>query len=188
MKINIQSTDLADVFLIRSNRFHDERGFFEETWNAKCLSDNSIDINFVQDNHSFSKKAGTLRGMHYQAPPHAQDKLIRCSHGAIFDVVVDIRKGSSTYGKWLGFKLSDKNGKQLLIPKGFLHGFITLEPNTEVDYKCSDFFFPELDNSVRWDSLGIKWPLINGFSPIISEKDNQAQSFANFLSPFNIEH
>jgi len=129
-----------------------------------------------------SAMAGTLRGLHFQAPPHAQDKLVRCTRGAIFDVAVDVRLGSPTYGQWLGLELTPQNGRQLLIPKGFLHGFLTLKPDTEVQYKCSDYYAPDFDGSVRWDSLGIDWPICG--APILSAKDAKAIPFAKFQSPF----
>lgn len=184
MGIEIRSTALPSVFIVIPKRFADHRGFFEETWNARDLVECGIDISFVQDNHSYSREQGTLRGLHYQAAPHAQDKLIRCTRGAIFDVAVDIQKGSPTYGQWIGVELSRDNGYQLLIPKGFLHGFVTLEPDTEVQYKCSDNYAPQSDGSVLWSSLGIDWPLPDGVLPKLSTKDKDAISFEAFDSPF----
>ena len=146
------------------------------------MLDHGIDIDFVQDNHSVSATVGTVRGLHFQAPPSAQDKLVRCGHGRLFDVAVDIRKGSPTYGQWVGEELSFENGKQLLVPKGFLHGFMTLEPDTEIIYKCSDYYAPESDGAVRWDSCGIDWPL--SVDPILSDKDALAPGLADFDSPF----
>jgi len=184
MGIEIRSTALPSVFIVIPKRFEDHRGFFEETWNARDLVECGIDISFVQDNHSYSREQGTLRGLHYQAAPHAQDKLIRCTRGAIFDVAVDIQKGSPTYGQWIGVELSRDNGYQLLIPKGFLHGFVTLEPDTEVQYKCSDNYAPQSDGSVLWSSLEIDWPLPDGVLPKLSTKDKDAISFDVFDSPF----
>ncbi|MEO1495511.1 MAG: dTDP-4-dehydrorhamnose 3,5-epimerase, partial [Pseudomonadota bacterium] len=144
-----------------------------------------IDLDFVQDNHSVSAEVGTLRGLHYQSPPHAQDKLVRCGQGALFDVAVDIRRGSPTYGHWTGVELTAENGKQLLVPKGFLHGFATLEPDTEVLYKCTDFYAPESDGAVRFDDpdLGIDWG-IDTAAAVLSDKDAAAPLFAAFDSPF----
>lgn len=142
-----------------------------------------LHYDFVQDNHSLSAQAGTVRGLHFQAPPHAQAKLVRCGRGRLFDVAVDIRKGSPNYGQWFGAELSFENGKQLLIPTGFLHGFMTLEPDTEISYKCSDYYAPECDGAVRWDSCGIDWPL-SGIAPVLSEKDAKAPLLADFDSPF----
>lgn len=188
MGVEIRSTILPSVFIIIPQRFGDHRGFFEETWSENILAESGIGISFVQDNHSYSKELGTLRGLHYQSPPHAQDKLVRCTCGAIFDVAVDIRKGSPTYGQWVGVELSRENGYQLLIPKGFLHGFITIMPDTEVQYKCSDNYAPQYDGSVLWSSLGIDWPLLDGVFPKLSEKDEDALSFEVFDSPFLWEH
>ena len=184
MGLEVRSTILPSVFIIVPQRYGDHRGFFEETWSENALAESGIEISFVQDNHSFSKELGTLRGLHYQPPPHAQDKLVRCTRGAIFDVVVDIRKGSPTYGQWVGAELSRENGKQLLSPKGFLHGFVTLMPDTEVQYKCSDNYAPQCEGSVLWSSLGIDWPLPDGVLPKLSAKDEEALSFEVFDSPF----
>jgi len=184
MGVEVRSTALSSVFIVIPKRFGDHRGFFEETWNASDLAECGVEISFVQDNHSHSKELGTLRGLHFQAPPHAQDKLVRCTRGEIFDVAVDIRKGSPTYGQWVGVELSRENGYQLLIPKGFLHGFVTLMPDTEVQYKCSDNYAPQCDGSVLWSSLGIDWPLPDGVLPKLSAKDGDALSFEVFDSPF----
>jgi len=185
--VNVRETSLEGVFIIMPKRFGDERGFFEETWSARDLEAEGIDLPFVQDNHSFSATVGTLRGLHFQAPPHAQDKLVRCTQGAIFDVAVDIRVGSPTYGQWIGEELSRENGRQLLVPRGFLHGFLTLLPNTEVQYKCTDYYAPECDGGVRWDSVPIAWPLAPGSAPVLSQKDALAVEFSGFLSPFTYE-
>jgi dTDP-4-dehydrorhamnose 3,5-epimerase len=185
--MKVRPTALLGLLQLTPPRFGDSRGFFEETWNARTLAAAGIALDFVQDNHSYSAPVGTLRGLHYQAPPHAQDKLVRCTRGAIFDVAVDIRVGSPTYGLWVGEELSRENGKQLLVPKGFLHGFLTLEPDTEVQYKCTDYYAPECDGGVRWDSLGIAWPLASGQAPVLSPKDAEAQAFADFASPFRYE-
>ena len=124
-------------------RFSDDRGFFAETYNRKKYMELGIDIEFVQDNHSLSREVGTLRGLHFQAPPRAQAKLVRCGRGAIFDVAVDIRRGSPSFGKWEGYKLTAENGHQLYVPIGYAHGFLTLEPDSEIVYKCSDYYAPE---------------------------------------------
>lgn len=180
----ISSTFLSGVYVIVPARFGDHRGFFSESWNRSRLLSEGLDLpEFVQDNHSLSREVGTVRGLHFQAPPHAQGKLVRCGRGRIFDVAVDARVGSPTYGQWLGEELSFENGRQLWIPAGFLHGFMTLEPDSEIVYKCTDHYAPECDGSVKWDSCGIAWPL-SGITPIISAKDEQAQAFADFRSPF----
>lgn len=175
-------TQLSGLFLVKPKRFEDERGFFSESWNQKSLSEAGLDLPaFVQDNHSLSREVGTLRGLHYQSPPHAQGKLVRCGQGKLFDVAVDIRKGSPTFGDCFGTVLSAENGHQLWIPAGFLHGFATREPSTEILYKCTDHYSPECDGAVRWDSLDIDWGVEN---PLLSEKDAAAPSFADFDSPF----
>ena len=184
MPVDVKMTALEGVLLITPKRFGDDRGFFEETWSARDLKAEGVALDFVQDNHSYSAPVGTLRGLHFQAPPHAQDKLVRCTRGAIFDVAIDIRMGSPTYGQWVGEELSRENGKQLLVPKGFLHAFLTLVPDTEVQYKCTDYYAPECDGGVRWDSLDITWPLDAGQTPVLSPKDASAQAFAVFSSPF----
>lgn len=184
--VQITQTPIPGVQSITPARHGDHRGFFSESWNKRALQQQGLDVEFVQDNHSFSHDVGTVRGLHFQAPPHAQAKLVRCGRGRFFDVVVDIRKGSPTYGKWYGEELSFANGKQLYVPQGFLHGFMTLEMDTEILYKCSDYYAPECDGSVRWDSCGIAWPL-DVAAPILSAKDKTATSFDAFESPFAFE-
>lgn len=183
--MQITPTRLPDVLVIIPARFGDDRGWFSETWNAVRLATAGIDTAFVQDNHSFSAQKGTLRGLHYQRPPHAQDKLVRCTRGAILDVAVDIRRGSPHYGHWVGVTLSAENGQQLLIPKGFLHGFVTLTPDCEVQYKCSDVYAPDCDGAVAWNSVGIDWGLTG--EPVLSAKDAAAVAFADFKTPFTWE-
>ncbi|WP_425053926.1 dTDP-4-dehydrorhamnose 3,5-epimerase [Psychromarinibacter sp. S121] len=180
-----QTTSLDGVYIITPRRFGDHRGFFSESYSERVFSDAGIDIRFVQDNHSLSGTTGTVRGLHFQSPPHAQAKLVRCGRGRIFDVAVDIRRGSPTYGQWTGAELSFENGKQLLVPEGFLHGFMTLEPDCEIVYKCSDFYAPECDGAVRWNDpdIGIAWP-DTGVEPVLSDKDAKAQSLADFDTPF----
>lgn len=174
------------MVVLTPRRFADDRGWFSETYNARTLAELGIDTVFVQDNHSLSVPAGTLRGLHYQAPPHAQAKLVRVARGAIYDVAVDVRRGAPSYGRWTGVELSADNGRQLLIPTGFLHGFVTLCDDTEVIYKCSDLYAPECDGAVRWDSCGVDWPL-EGRAPVLSGKDTSAPGFADWDSPFTWE-
>ncbi|WP_372574052.1 dTDP-4-dehydrorhamnose 3,5-epimerase [Ruegeria jejuensis] len=180
--MNVDETALPGVRVLTPARFGDARGFFSESWNKRLLAEHGITLDFVQDNHSLSMQAGTIRGLHFQAPPAAQDKLVRCGRGALFDVAVDIRKGSPTYGQWTGVELSAENGKQLLVPAGFLHGFVTRQPETEICYKCTDYYAPECDGAVRWDSCGIDW----GFTgdPVLSDKDAAAPALVDFISPF----
>lgn len=185
MKIN--RTALPGILLLEPLRFGDERGFFAESWNRRTLAERGITTEFVQDNHSLSTATSTVRGLHFQSPPHAQTKLVRCGRGRLFDVAVDIRKGSPTFGKWVGYELSSENGLQLLIPEGFLHGFVTREPDTEIIYKCSDYYAPECDGVVRFDDpdIGIDWGLSG--EAILSEKDTKAPLIAAFDSPFTYE-
>ena len=182
--MQIEETALPGVMILTPARFGDARGFFSESWNARRMAEAGLDLDFVQDNHSLSETPGTLRGLHYQSPPHAQAKLVRCGRGALYDVAVDIRRGSPTYGHWVGVDLSFDNGRQLLVPAGFLHGFVTRTPMTEVIYKCSDFYAPECDGAVAWDSCGIDWGLTD---PLLSEKDAGAVPLAAFESPFTWE-
>jgi dTDP-4-dehydrorhamnose 3,5-epimerase len=185
--MQIDKTAIAGVVVFTPKRYADDRGWFTETWNARHMSELGYDIDFVQDNHSLSIETGTLRGLHYQRAPHAQDKLVRCTKGAVFDVAVDARRGSASYGKWVGVELTPENGRQLLVPKGCLHGFVTRAPMTEVQYKCSDVYAKVCDGAVRWDdpTLAIDWRL-NG-APVLSVKDAEAPLFADFVTPFSIE-
>jgi len=180
-------TVLPDVIRILPSRFGDHRGFFSETYSQLAYANLGIEAVFVQDNHSLSAAVGTVRGLHFQVPPHAQAKLVRCGRGAIFDVAVDIRRGSPTYGRWAGFTLSAENGAQLYIPVGFAHGFATLEPDSEIIYKCSDYYAPETEGALRWDDsdIGIAWPLTA--APVLSEKDASAPLLADFNSPCTFE-
>ena len=172
------------TLLIRPTRHADHRGFFAETYNLKKYMECGVEVEFVQDNHSLSRTEGTLRGLHFQAPPHAQAKLVRCGRGAIFDVAVDIRIGSPTYGHWKGYELNAENGHQLYVPVGFAHGFVTLQPDSEIVYKCSDYYAPETEGSVLWNDpiIGIDWP--NIATPILSNKDAVAPMLEKFESPF----
>ena len=170
--------------LITPKRHLDSRGFFAEIFNKMHYTKYNIAEEFVQDNHSISKAVGTLRGLHFQAPPKSQAKLVRCGRGAIFDVAVDLRLGSPTYGNWEGYVLSAENGHQLYVPVGFAHGFVTLEPDSEIVYKCSDYYAPETEGSILWSdpNIGIDWPTSN--EPILSEKDASAPMLEDFDSPF----
>lgn len=184
--MQIETTPLPGVVILTPARFGDARGFFSESWSRKRLAEAGIAIDFVQDNHSVSARAGTLRGLHFQAPPHAQAKLVRCGRGALYDVAVDIRRGSPSYGQWTGVELSAENGRQLLIPAGFLHGFVTRLDDTEIVYKCSDYYAPDCDGAVAWDSVGIDWDL-GGLDPVLSAKDAAAPALADFATPFVYE-
>lgn len=174
----IRPTRLDGVLEIVPARFGDARGFFSETYNAARLASSGIDLTFVQDNHSLSARRGVLRGLHYQLPPRAQDKLVRVVRGAIFDVAVDIRRGSPTFAQWVGVELSAEKWNQLLVPKGFAHGFVTLTENTEVVYKVTDYYSPEYDRSIRYDDpqIAINWPLASDLQ--LSDKDINAGNLA----------
>ncbi|MGL6228783.1 MAG: dTDP-4-dehydrorhamnose 3,5-epimerase, partial [Culicoidibacterales bacterium] len=164
-------TNLPGVFVIEPNVFGDHRGWFMESYNqAGFEAATGMKIEFIQDNQSFSAQVGTLRGLHYQLAPKAQTKLIRCTRGRIYDVAVDIRPESETYGQWFGIELSEENKKQLLVPKGFAHGFMTLTPDVEVQYKVDELYSPEHDRGIIWNdpSVGIEWPL--DVTPVLSAK------------------
>ena len=183
--MQIETTSLPGVLVLTPKRYGDDRGFFSESWNRKTLEEAGVHLpEFVQDNHSLSHAVGTVRGLHYQSPPHAQGKLVRCGRGTIFDVAVDARVGSPTYGQWFGTELSYENGRQLWVPAGCLHGFVTRAPDSEIIYKCTDFFDGPSDGAVRWDSLGIDWDVTD---PVLSEKDRKAPAFADWTSPFRWE-
>ncbi|MEI9419418.1 dTDP-4-dehydrorhamnose 3,5-epimerase [Mesorhizobium sp. Cs1321R2N1] len=177
--LEVRSLGIDGVLEIVPKRHGDARGFFMETYNAERFSQAGIDLTFVQDNHSYSAAPGVLRGLHYQLAPRAQDKLLRVIRGSILDVAVDIRRASKTFGKWVALEVSAEKGNQILVPKGFAHGFVTLVPDTEVLYKVTDTYSPEHDRSIRFDdsAIGIEWPsLAGGFQ--LSDKDLKAPMLA----------
>lgn len=181
----VRELALPGVFEIVPRKHQDGRGFFSETWNAASLSGQGIAVDFVQDNHSFSVAAGVLRGLHYQKPPFAQDKLVRVTRGSIFDVAVDIRQNSPTYGQWVGLTVSAEAWNQILVPIGFAHGFVTLEPDCEVLYKTSAPYSPEHDRGIRFDDpqIAIDWPFeIEKLT--LSDKDRAAPPLAEADNPF----
>jgi dTDP-4-dehydrorhamnose 3,5-epimerase len=182
--MDIETTGIEGLVVVTPQRHGDARGFFAETWNAARLAEAGLDWHFVQDNQSLSAAKNTLRGLHYQSPPHAQAKLVRCGRGAVWDVAVDVRPGSATYAQWFGVELSAENGRQLYVPEGFLHGFSTLTPDAELLYKCSAHYNGAADGSVRYDSpaLGIDWRLDG--APVLSDKDRAAPDFADWTNPF----
>lgn len=179
---------LNSVVLIQVPKISDARGWFSETYSERRLKAAGVDLRFVQDNQSFSTTAGTLRGLHYQRPPHAQAKLIRCVCGSIMDYAVDIRRGSPTYGKWVSAKLTAEGGEQLFVPVGFAHGFVTLEADVEVAYKVSDFYAPDCDGGIVWNdpTIGIDWPLPED-GAVLSDKDIALPTLAEFDSPFEYD-
>ena len=183
--MKVEATKLPGVVILTPDRFGDARGFFSESWSQRRMAEVGIDLVFVQDNHSLSAAQGTVRGLHFQAPPHAQDKLVRCGRGALLDVAVDVRNGSPTYGAHVAVELSAENGRQLLVPKGFLHGFASLAPDTEILYKCTDYYAPETEGAVLWSdpTLNIDWGLAKEAAHL-SAKDAAAPLFEAFESPF----
>lgn len=185
--MQIEETALPGLKILTPRRFGDSRGFFSESWNRKLMDELGLHFDFVQDNHSLSSRAGTVRGLHFQAPPHAQAKLVRCGRGRLLDVAVDFRRGSPTYAQWATVELSFENGRQLLIPEGFLHGFVTLESDTEIIYKCTEYYTPSADRAVRFDDpdIGIDWRL--SAPPVLSEKDAAAPFLRDVTSPFTYE-
>ena len=181
--MEIIKKSLNGAYLITPKVAQDERGFFEETYSKKKFEEIGIITDFVQDNHSMSVTKGVLRGLHFQNPPHTQAKLVRVTKGAAYDVIVDLRKDSPTFGQWESFELTDDNHLMLFVPRGFAHGFCTLEDYTEFQYKCDSYYAPESEHSIAWNdpTLKIYWPLEN---PILSDKDSKAQTFEGFNSPF----
>ena len=183
--MDVVRLDIPEIVLLRPRRIADARGHFSETWRRDALAAAGIAVDFVQDNLSLSARRGTLRGLHFQSPPHAQAKLVGVITGRILDVAVDVRVGSPTYGRHVAHELGADDGRQLYVPAGFLHGFVTLEPDTRVFYKVSDVYAPACDGAVRWDDpdLAIDWGVAAG-EVIISDKDAAAGAFADFRSPF----
>jgi dTDP-4-dehydrorhamnose 3,5-epimerase len=177
--VEVRALALEGVYELRPSRIGDERGFFSETWSRTALAAAGLDLDFVQDNHSFSAARGVLRGLHYQLPPAAQDKLLRVSRGSVYDVVVDIRRTSPTFGRWLGLVVSAESWNQVLIPKGFAHGFVTLEEATEVQYKVTAPYAADLDRAIRFDDprIAIDWPVSPG-EVVASARDRNAPLLA----------
>lgn len=179
--MKVTKTELDDVVILEPKVFGDHRGFFMESWSQKVLDDLGLHYNFVQDNHSKSTVKGTLRGIHFQKGDKAQAKLVRCVKGAVLDVAVDLRHNSSTYKKWVAVELSEENKKQLLIPRGFGHGFVTLTDDVEFLYKADNYYAPEADGGIRWNdpTIGIEWGVEE---PVLSEKDEK-NPFLNEIEP-----
>ena len=184
--MKVERLEIPEVVMIIPDRFRDHRGFFSETYNGRVLSDIGLELDFVQDNHSLSVEKGTVRGLHFQIPPHAQVKLVRVVRGAIFDVAVDIRKGSPTYGRHVSAVLSAEAWNQALVPVGFAHGFFSLEPDTEVLYKVSDYYSPEHDKGLLWNDpdLGIAWPISEA---VLSDKDARHPALRDLPDYFTYE-
>lgn len=183
--MQVERLNIPDVRLLVPRKHGDARGFFSETYNRKSLAALGINIDFVQDNHSLSAEKGTVRGLHFQTPPFAQDKLVRVTRGSVFDVAVDLRRDSPTYGLHASAVLSAQAWNQILVPVGFAHGFMTLEPDTEVIYKVSNYYAPDHDKGLLWNdpALGIAWPLA-GDEAILSEKDRIQPRLQEIATPF----
>jgi len=186
--MEITDTTLPGVKVLTPRRFGDSRGYFTETWNRATLRSQGLDIDFVQDNESLSREAGTLRGLHYQSPPYAQTKLVRVITGSILDVAVDVRRGSPNFGNWVAVELSAENACQLLVPRGFLHGFLTLHPDTTVCYKVDNPYSAASDGAVSWcdSDLAINWG-IDATKVHLSDKDAAAPALVNWQSPFDFD-
>lgn len=183
--MKILCTDIPDVKIFTPDRHGDDRGFFSETWNRRRLAEAGIDVEFVQDNHVLSPEVGTLRGLHFQAAPHAQGKLVRVAQGAIFDVAVDIRHGSPSFGRHVGVALSRDNWQQLWVPPGFAHGYCTLEPDTEVLYKVTDYWAKDCEGGIRWNdpALGIAWP-VDAATVLVAPRDQAYPTLAEAAVSF----
>ena len=183
--MKVIDTKLQDVKIIEMAVFGDHRGFFTESYTREKFKEAGIDIDFLQDNHSLSVEPGVLRGMHFQTNPKAQTKLVRSTTGVIYDVLVDMRVGSPTYGKWEGYILSEYNHRQLLVPKGFAHGFVTLTPNCNVQYKVDEYYSKENDGGIAFDdpAIGIEWPMPVD-KLVLSEKDKLHPTLAELNNPF----
>ncbi|MBQ6298590.1 MAG: dTDP-4-dehydrorhamnose 3,5-epimerase [Selenomonadaceae bacterium] len=178
--MQVTKTALEGVLILEPKVFGDARGWFMETWSARKFEAAGLNFNFVQDNQSYSAQKGTLRGLHYQTAPFAQAKLVRCTRGKLLDVAVDIREGSETFAKWVAVELTADNKKQLLIPRGFAHGFLTLTDDVEIQYKADNFYAPNCDGNIRWDDseINIDWP----FAPtILADKDAKAPTLKERL-------
>jgi dTDP-4-dehydrorhamnose 3,5-epimerase len=185
LDLQIRPLSIVDVKLVIPEIHRDARGFFSETYRASEMRNAGISTDFVQDNHSLSAEAGTLRGLHFQIPPHAQGKLFRVSRGAVFDVAVDLRVGSPSYGRHVSAVLSAENWLQIWIPPGFAHGYCTLEPNTEVIYKVTDYYTPDSERGLKWDdaALGIKWP-VDPANVKLSDKDRMQPALLELAPAF----
>ena len=181
----MQTSNFPGVLSLKLRYFRDSRGYFVETYNTRTARAEGLTAEFVQDNQAFSVKVGTVRALHFQVPPHAQAKLVRVLRGAIYDVAVDLRVGSPTYGRWTAATLTASGGEQVFVPRGFAHGYCTLEPNTEVAYKVDDYYEPDCEQGLIWNdpTLAIDWPV--AADVVLSEKDSKLPHFAGFTSPFH---
>ena len=186
--MDVEATVISGVLLLKPRYFHDARGYFVETFNARAAHAAGLTAQFVQDNQAWSRKRGTVRALHFQVPPRAQAKLVRVLRGSIYDVAVDLRTGSPSYGRWVAVTLTAQGGEQIFLPHGFAHGYCTLEDNTEVAYKVDDYYAPDCERGLIWDdpALGIGWP-VAAADAVLSDKDLQLPRFADFVSPFRYD-
>jgi dTDP-4-dehydrorhamnose 3,5-epimerase len=184
--LNIEDAEIPDIKVITVKKFGDRRGFFSEVYARRAFAEAGIDLDFVQDNHAFSAERGTLRGLHFQSPPFAQHKLLRVTRGRVLDVAVDLRRSSPTFGQHVAVELSAENWWQVLVPIGFAHGYVTLEPNTELLYKVTDYYAPDHDRGLAWDdpALGIDWG-IDAKQAILSDKDRSNPRLADLPKFFD---
>lgn len=183
--MDITATEIPGVLLLKPRHFRDARGYFVETYNQRGAHAAGLAADFVQDNQAFSRQRGTVRALHFQAPPHAQAKLVRVLRGSIYDVAVDLRAGSPSYGRWVATTLTAQGGEQIFVPRGFGHGYCTLEADTEVAYKVDDYYAPDCDRGLIWNdpTLAIDWP-VTASAAVLSDKDQKLPRFADFVSPF----
>jgi dTDP-4-dehydrorhamnose 3,5-epimerase len=186
--MDLETTSIPGVLLVKPRYFHDARGHFVETYNARAARAAGLKVEFVQDNQALSRKRGTVRALHFQVPPKAQAKLVRVLRGSIFDVAVDLRAGSPSYGRWMAATLTAQSGEQIFVPHGFAHGYCTLEDDTEVAYKVDDYHAPECEQGLIWDdpALAIEWP-VAATEAVLSDKDRKLPCFADFVSPFRYD-
>jgi dTDP-4-dehydrorhamnose 3,5-epimerase len=186
--MDVEATSLPGVLLLKPRYFHDARGYFVETYNARSAKQAGLGATFVQDNQALSRQRGTVRALHFQVPPKAQAKLVRVLRGSICDVAVDLRLGSPSYGKWMAANLTAQGGEQIFVPRGFAHGYCTIEDDTEVAYKVDDYYAPECEQGLIWDDpmLGIGWP-VSPADAVLSDKDRKLPRFADFASPFRYD-
>lgn len=182
--MDILKTDVCDVYILKPHIFGDSRGWFYESWSESKMKEAGLNYNFVQDNHAFSAQRGTIRGLHFQKGEFAQAKLVRCVKGAVLDVAVDLRKNSPSYLKWVAVELTETNYKQLLIPRGMAHGYLTLADNTEFLYKADNFYNPKFEGIIRYNDpdINIKWPHVS--EPVISQKDKTAPFLKDIILDF----
>jgi dTDP-4-dehydrorhamnose 3,5-epimerase len=186
--MDIKPTAIPGVLLLTPRYFNDARGYFVETYNLRAAQAAGIAAAFIQDNQAFSHQRGTVRALHFQVPPHPQAKLVRVLRGAVYDVAVDLRAGSPTYGRWVGATLTARGGEQVFVPRGFAHGYCTLEADTEVAYKVDDYYAPDCEQGLIWNdpALAIDWP-VAASAAVLSDKDRELPRFADFVSPFRYD-